>query len=155
MGAIYLKAKHFRLLDKKGFVIENVYPAYRSGGVEVNGKFVGKSFYSFPVEGTDKTEFREKIWNKDLREFQFVKYEGKLDKEFFSVYKKVFDIEVSLLDSISAPTWDSISRSEIDTFIAIGDKVVFQGVSSSKLKTLMEDLELDDGVELVAGKDKA
>lgn len=155
MGAIYQKAKNFRLLNGVPFIVTNVYPAYRSGGVEVGGKFIGKSFYSFPKENGEGNEFREKIWDKEAKEFRFVTYTGKLDKEFFATYKKVYDVEVELARSVNLHVWDKESRSEVPTAVEAGEKVVFQAISASKIKTMVEDMDLDGGVVLVDGKDKA
>lgn len=64
-----------REFNKKTFQVKEVYPAYRAGGLEINGKFKFRSFYEFPVDEREvvltgevpknedaKTELREKIW---------------------------------------------------------------------------------------------
>lgn len=151
--AIYQKAKQFRILDSVNFQVKEIYSAYRSGGLEVNGKFVGKSFYPFNEEG--KTVFKEKFWNADERKFDFRPYDGKLDKEFYKTYKKVFDVHVVLGEDVTLPVWDKEQKKEVDTVVAKGNEVVFQAISASKVKTMIEDLDLDEGIKLVEGTDKA
>ena len=84
------KAKYFRNLDGKSVKINKVFSPYLSGGIEVDGKFVGKTFRYFPkrilddvvyngderakltTEDTkDKMELREQIWNKETKQFEF------------------------------------------------------------------------------------
>lgn len=149
----YIKAKYFRNLDKKSFLIENVYDRYRSGGIEVWGKFVGKTFVEVDVDG--KKVWKEKKWDSVSRTWEFVDYEGKFDKDFFSVYKKVFDVEVSFFENVTFPVYSKEEGKEVPTVIPAGEKVVFNGIASSKIKTALEDLDLDGDVELIDGKDKA
>jgi hypothetical protein len=169
-----LKNKHVRLLNDKTVQIVEVYKSYRSGGIEVDGKFVGKDFILFPksdvlpdvIVGNDErvaelnktvteTEYREKKWDKEARTFTFERYKGKLDRDFYSVYKKVYDVVVKLNSPITVSLWNSDSRQEEPTLITDGSEVTIKAFAASKIKTMCEDLDLDKDVVLVDGKDKA
>ncbi len=168
----YIKSKYVRKLDGKNIRINKVFNAYRSGGLEIAGKWVGKSFVYFPKRITDDViasgderakyvqgdelamELREKSYNREAGRFEFARVKEKLDGEFFKTYKKVFDVEVTLGESVSIPTWDKVAKQEVNSEFGIGETLMLQEFSAGKLKTLLEDLELDSKVELVKGNDK-
>lgn len=168
----YVKPKYVRKLDGKNIRINKVFNAYRSGGLEIGGKWVGKSFVYFPKRITDDViasgderakyapgdelamELREKSYNREAGRFEFTRVKEKLDGEFFKTYKKVFDVEVTLGETVSIPTWDKVAKQEVNSEFGIGETLMLQEFSAGKLKTLLEDLELDSHVELVDGKDK-
>jgi len=44
---------NLRQFNKKNFQIKEVFPAYRAGGLEINGKFKFRSFVEFPEDERD------------------------------------------------------------------------------------------------------
>ncbi len=175
--SIYIKKKYHRLLDGNSFKINKVYNFYREGGLEVpqvggGVKYVGKTFVNCPSRITDEVviqgdeqlkpvagesmSFREVIWNKDLKQREFHKYNGKLDKDFFSTYKKVYDVEIVIKDSLTLPAvWDSEAKAEVEKTFEGGVSATLNAFPVGRLKNLIESLDLDSGVQLVSGKDKA
>jgi len=123
----YIKPKHHRRLDGNNFRVNKVYNYYRVGGIEttINGvtKWVGKTFINIPsriedeaiVQGDerlahlegDEYELREAIWDKELKKRVFYKLKNvKLDRDFYKVYKKVYDVEVVIGGEFSNLVWD-------------------------------------------------
>lgn len=169
--AIYLAKKFHKELSGKNMKVMAVYNAYRAGGLEVNGKYVGRSFIYFPkrinaeivlsgdpaskiVEG-EEMELREKKWNKETRVFEFHKVKDKLDGEFWKTYKKVFDISVIVGEEAEMSTYDKLEKRNIANKFPGGTEVVLQEMPASRVRGLLESLDLDNGVQLVSGKDKA
>ena len=150
--------KNLREFNKKNFQIKEVYPAYRAGGLEINGKFKFRSFYEFPVDerevvlSGDETIKANKDLRKELREklwidwqMQFHKVKDKQDREFFKTYKKVFDVKVVFEQPVTVTNW----KWEEET----SREVTLQQVSASKIKNmLMVVAEVEP--PLVDGKDK-
>lgn len=159
-----IKSKEFRNLDGTSFRIDNVYFPYLSGWVESQRKF--REFVKFPArltdavvfsgderakpEGDEKMEYREKIWNNGKAEFH--KVTEKMDKAFYTLFKKVFDVEVTLATPVTFNVWDSEEKREVKKALT---SIRVRGLGSSKIKSMLEDLELDGEVPLVDGKDKA
>lgn len=147
---------NLRQFAGKTMLIKEVYTAYRAGGVETNGKFVFKSFYQFPIiddeeiagddprakEASDKKEWREKVFNNG--KLSFVKLDKDIKwKEWFKIYKKVFDINVELEQSENIHRYKEVYDD--------GDVAVIQGVSSSKVKDMIDALT-EFEVPLMKGK---
>jgi len=85
----YLRAKHFRNFSE--FTIERVYPFYRNGGIEVDGKFQGKTFRY--VDNKLQEETWDKVNGKNVK--TLVPVTEKIGGDFFKIYKKVFDIRIT------------------------------------------------------------
>ncbi len=156
--------------------VVKVYNFYRDGGLEVKQpdgsmKYVGKTFVNCPkrikdnvviqwdeqlkpVEG-EEMEFREVVWNKEIKARTFVKYTGKFDKDFYSTYKKVYDVEVVVKDSFKNPVWNKDAGAEVMVTFEGGVSATLNSFPSGRLKNLLESLELDTSIEKVKGKDKA
>lgn len=172
----YIKRKNQKNLDGNTMKVVKVYNFYRDGGLEVKQsdgsmKYVGKTFVNIPkrikdaiviqgdeqlkyIEG-DEMEFREVVWDKELKARTFVKYNGKMDKDFYSTYKKVYDVEVVVKDEFKNPVWDSEAKSEVVKTFEGGVSATLNSFPVGRLKNLLESLELDTGIEKVKGKDKA
>ena len=169
----YVKRSQHKLLGEQSLKIKKVFNNYRSGWVEVAGKYVARSFIYFPKRLTEdmvvswderakltpqdegNMELREKKWNKEARQFEFYKVTDKLDREFFAAYKKVYDIEIVTSKDITLPLWDSASRTEVPTLVPANSEVILKEFPASRLKALLEALDLDGSIQLVDGKDKA
>ena len=163
------KANH-KLLSKVNLKVLNVFPNYRSGGLEINGKYVGREFVYFPKRIADEVifnkdvrakqeegeelELREKKWNKEERRFEFSKVKDKKDRDFFSVYKKVYDIEVVSSDDVVLPVWDKDIKVYVDTEVKAWETIILQWVPASRVKAMLELFELEEGIEKIQGKDK-
>ena len=111
-ATVSVYTSNLRQFAKKVMKIKEVYSPYRAGGLEVNGKFLFKSFYQFPVMEEDmitfaderlkpenivadyKQEWREKVWVDKKLFFKKTKIDDY--KTFFKTYKKVFDMKVEL-----------------------------------------------------------
>lgn len=113
----YLKSKNLRNLQKTDLKITAVYPAYRTWWVEVNWKFVWKTFKVVDWK------FKEQKWNNDERKFELVDSDIKIDKNFFSIYKKTFDV-----------AFEVKSIMEVDGKI---DNAFIIPLSSSKVKDIL------------------
>jgi hypothetical protein len=172
----YIKRKNQKNLDGNTMKIVKVYNFYRDGGLEVRQadgsmKYVGKTFVNCPkrikdniviqgdeqlkyIEG-DEMEFREVVWNKELKARTFVKYAGKFDKDFYATYKKVYDIEVIVKDEFTNPVWDKDANAEVLKTFEGGVSATLNSFPVGRLKNLLESLELDTGIEKIKGKDKA
>jgi hypothetical protein len=172
----YIKNKNLRKLDENTFLIKKVYPSYRDGGLETKQpdgtvKYVGKTFVYVPkrikdevvlqgdeqlkfIQG-DEMELREAVWDKELKTRKFVKVKQKLDKDFFSTYKKVYDVEVAVKSGFTIPVWDKDAKKEVDTKFDDGVSATLVAFPAGRLKNMIEALDLDKGIQLVQGKDKA
>lgn len=156
--------------------VVKVYNFYRDGGLEVKQpdgsmKYVGKTFVNIPkrikdniviqwdeqlkyIEG-DEMELREVIWDKEIKARTFVKYTGKLDKDFYSTYKKVYDLEVIVKDEFKNQVWDKEAGTEVMKTFSGWVSATLNSFPVGRLKNLLESLELDAGIEKIKGKDKA
>lgn len=169
----YVKRSQHKLLGEQSLKIKKVFNHYRSGGLEVAGKYVARQFVYFPKRLSDEVvisgderakltpadegnmELRERKWNKETRQFEFHKVKDKLDKEFYATYKKVYDVELFNSQDVTLPLWDSASKTEILTLVPAGSDVFLKEFPASRLKALLEALDLDASIQLVDGKDKA
>lgn len=149
--------------------INRVYNYYREWGLEVNGKYVGRTFINCPkrivdeavVSGDERLKpiewdefvLREAKWDKELKQRVFYKFSDKMDRDFFSTYKKVYDVEVVVKEDVEIPQWNG--EAEIPTTIEWGSTIVLKAVPSGRLKKILETFELDSKIEKVDGKDKA
>lgn len=104
-----------------------------------------------PIEG-DTFSLRELIWNNGAREFH--KYTGKLDKDFFGTYKKVYDIEVVIKESFKNTVWNKDTKQEEEVEFFEGTSATLNAFSAGRLRNLIESLDLDEGLVLIDGKDK-
>lgn len=168
---VYVKRSNHKLLGEQSLGINRVFSNYRAGGLEVNGKYTARVFHYFPkrlteevVMGNDESakkvdgdvmELRERKWNKDARTFEFHKVKDKLDREFFATYKKVYDVEVIISQPTKLPVWDSMSKTEVEETFPAGTSIVLKEFPASRLKAVLEVLDLDASIQLVDGKDKA
>lgn len=172
----YIKPKHHRNLDGNNILIKKVHNYYRTGGIEqpqTGGgvKWVGKTFVNIPkrieddavVQGDerlayikwDEMELREAVWDKDLKKRVFYKTKEKMDRDFYKVYKKVYDVEVIVQSPFKNKVWNWETKVEEEVEFEEGTTATLSSFPVSRLKVLLETLELDEGVELVDGKDKA
>lgn len=134
----------------KNFRINKVYNFYRDGGLEVNGKYLGKTFVNIPnrikdkvilqgdeqlkyIEG-DVMELRESIWNKETKQREFHKYTGKFDKEFYATYKKVYDVEVTVKEEFDNPVWDKEKLAEVNTTFSEGTTATLNSFPVGRLR---------------------
>lgn len=82
----YIYSKHFRKF--KEFTITNIYAPYRSGGIEVDGKFIPKSFKM--KDG----KWYEQLWSEEQHGFVLSDTPAVANKEWYKTYKKVFDVAI-------------------------------------------------------------
>ncbi len=125
------------------------YPAYRAGGLEINGKFVFRKFYACEPSNEEvvtaittptwKPEWREVVWVDKKQQYNKVK----LPDDFYKTYKKVFDLEVELEEEQEIIKYKDVKD--------LWDIVVIQQVSSSKVKDLIDTLT-DFDIPLIEGK---
>lgn len=175
--AIYTKGSYLGKLSGKTIKVNAVYFPYFSGDEHnwlkgADGKLINKpnvrNFIKFPARITDEVvsdykedykrigeeamELREKIYDPSLGKYTYVKVKEKITREFYKTYKKVFDLAVDIDSPIEISRWDKDAQQNVTEKVA--NNVVFQGVSASKIKTMLEFLSLDEGIQLVDGKDK-
>ena len=162
MEKIYTDEKALRALNDKTIYVKGVYFPYYHGYDEASNKF--RHFVRFPIIPDDiveqgdernkpktageKMEFREKVW-LDGR-FCFKKFTGKVNKDFFKLFPKKFDVAVEVNEPIEVSVWDKASKSNV---LKPSDNLVIP-MKASKIKKALEDLELDSHVVLVDGTDK-
>lgn len=175
--AVYVKGSNLSKLSGKTVKVNAVYFPYFSGDEHnwlkgADGKLINKpnvrNFIKFPSRitqdvisdykeeykriGDEPMELREKIYDSSLGKFTFVKYTEKVTREFYKTYKKSFDLCVDIDSPIEVTRWDKDAKQDVTEKVA--NNVVFQGVSASKIKTMLEFLGLDETIQLVEGKDK-
>lgn len=156
----YAKAKHFRKLGTiSSFMIEEVYLPYFVQEATVNDKFSMNTYKVFPKAIKDAVvtsadprlkdfvgkklnkenkELRLQTWNKNIGVFEFSRV--KMNKDTYKTLKKVFDVKVITGENISIPVWNKELGQEapLDS-----NEWVFSGVSSAKVRGMIEDLDLD------------
>lgn len=161
MAKVY--TSDIRQFNKMNFKIEDVFPMYRTWFVKIgdSGKF--RTFKLFPksdtkvlVQGDSELlmmkeekrtpeEWREQIWNKEDRVFEFHKGTVKIDKDFYQNFKKVFDISILLEKEIEVKKYKDVTD--------ISDEVVLSWVGSGKIKNMIRTL-VDEEIPMVDGKDR-
>jgi len=132
---------NLRQFAGKTLKVTEVYPRYRAGGVELNGKFIFKQYKEFPITADEvvttggkliegeKTEWREQVWLDGKPTFHKLPA-GTDFKEFYKIYKKVFDISVELESPMTIIRYKDVTEE--------GDRAIIQGVSGSKIKSMLE-----------------
>lgn len=121
----YVYAKQFRKL--KQFTVEDIYKPYRSGGVRVDGKFIPRTFK--PVgEG-----LKEQVYENGG--FELKDFSDKMDRDFFKTYKKVFDVKVTLPESIDIETTKKVDGKNV---IVNTDEIVINGLSAFKVQEMLK-----------------
>lgn len=117
----YIYAKHFRQFED--FTVEKIYKPYRKGGVEIDGKFVGKTF----KEQDGKYYEEEWIEGKPVLKAEPTQF----NRELFATYKKVFDVQIS-------------TPSEVTVDGKTGKEFVLNGLGTYKVKEMLRtDFDLD------------
>lgn len=127
---IYLNSSAFKELKGENLKIGKIYWPYRSGGLKVGWKFIFKSFKP-DVNG----RMCEVVFKKGEKP-SLVPYEGKIDKEFFNTYKKVFDVSFQLEKEkvFTNYKWETVKDKEI----------TIQGLGSSKVQNIILATILDE-----------
>lgn len=163
---INVKSKQFRDLAWMPLMVSKVYNFYNSGYVDSERRF--RTFVYFPsrltdtviiswderakpIEGGERMELREKFWDNDIRKFCFKKVSERLDLKLF---KKVVDIEFVSSQWFDRLAWDKELKKEMPIPTFPWEKFVVEWLSASKVKTMLDDLDLSDDVPLIDGKDK-
>lgn len=177
VSAVYVKGSNLSKLTGKTIKVNAVYFPYFTGDANnwlkgADGKLLAKpnvrTFIKFPARiteevvvdykedfkriGEEAMELREKIYDASIGKFTFVKLKEKVTRDFYKTYKKSFDISVDIDSPIEVTRWDKDAQQNVTEKVV--NNVVFQGVSASKIKTMLEFLGLDENIELVDGKDK-
>ncbi len=158
------RTKLIRQFSGVNFKLLKVYPPYRFGWSESESKY--RTFKAFPisplevlVSGTEeiklgkiekdtKTELREQIWNNGVAEFHKVK--AKINKDWYKIFKKVFDVEIALekpTEILRYVTKEWVEVRETNTIVRI------EAVSALRIKDMIRTL-VDDEIPMVDGKDK-
>ena len=123
---MYIKAKQFRELAKRDLKIIWVYWPYRSWGIKMWDKFLGRTF-----KYNEEWKLLEQKWNNDERKFNLVSFNDiKVDRDFFKTYKKVFDVKFQTADIIEI--WDQSDN----TFVV--------QLSAYKLQEILRNTVVDD-----------
>ena len=171
-----IRTSNLRAFHNKTFLVKKVYNAYRDGWLD-NGKTkTHRTFKYFPfhevevlvgktpemeqvneafknLKPGEKQELREQIWEGGFPSFHKVK--DKQDKEFFSTWKKVFDLEIATEVPVEVDAWDKEAKAMVkqsDTEFNVTT------VSAGKLKSLLRGVMDEDKGEVIPmtkGKDKA
>jgi len=161
-----VSASQLRNFQDMDVVIAKVYPAHRQGFDKVANKM--HSAYRFPTRLTaevviswdpeakikdgDTFEFREKIWNKESKKFEFHKIPN--NKEFYQFYKKVYDMDIVASNEVNVVVYDKTIKEKVSVTLPKNSVVRIEGISASKFCELLESLDMDSDVALVDGKDK-
>ncbi len=162
MEKVYAEAKALRALNGNSIYIKSVYFPYYTGYVEAEKRF--HTFIRFPIIADDiimqgderskpktpgeKMEFREKIWVDGKVAFQ--KFKGKVNGDFFKMFKKTFDVALETSVPVTVKVWDKLEKANVD--VTSNNFVIPFG--ASKIKKALQDMKLDRDVEKVEGTDK-
>ena len=165
---IYIKKKFHKNIEKTPFKINKVFSHYFSGGLEVDGKWRGRTFIYFPKritddvivsgderakpQGKEEMQLRERVWNKADKRMEFHKFKDATNRDFYKAYKKVYDVEITLGWDVVIPLWDG--KQEVETTVSSGETVVLSEFPASRLRQLLELIESDSKIEKIEGVDK-
>lgn len=98
-----------------------------------------------------EVELRQQIWNKEKNMFEFVRYKGKKDKEFYKVFKKTFDMELKLSKPTSVVRYfDKKTNQEVKVD---DEDIVIIPLGAKKVKDIAKALLSDYEVPLRTNAD--
>lgn len=118
---ISVSGKDLKKLQGIPLGIKKVFNFYRSGYVKAENRFhtyvyfpsniADEVVYSLavPKEG-ERSELREKIWNKDERKFEYHKPSGRIDLKAFP---KVIDIVAVAAAPFEVDSWDTTAKARL------------------------------------------
>ena len=170
-----IKTADFKQFAWNNFVINKVYPAYRSGCIDLWAdkkvwRYVFRTFKTFPkveeeilvgglrADGSKLTKEMEASLGKELREQKwenwvanFYKIKDKMDKDFYKTWGKVFDMEIELEKPIEVlkyktKSWEIVSED--------WNIINLTWISAWKIKSMIRSL-VEEDIPLVDWKDKA
>lgn len=167
-NVIRVKGKHFRSLAWKTLKVEKIYNFYRQGWLENEKKF--RTFVYFPsriadeviiswderakvVEG-ETMELREKFWDSDLKKFIYKKVNEPINLAFYKLFKKVIDLEFTCASDFKHETWSKELKKNVPDIVSAWEVFSIDAISSSRIKTMLDDFDLADDVPLIDWKDK-
>lgn len=162
INPISIKASKFRQLEPTTLRIEAIYPEYRFGwddGKKKNREFrnVNSLIKDAEVDVNDKriqfnegesTKLMEKVW-KDWR-YVLVEVAEQIGAPFFKLYKKVFDIDVTISKEITIHwLWNPELKEEVSLDFESGDKLRIKSFSASKIQDIAKSMMLQKGIAKV------
>lgn len=161
---IKIKYSQFRNLEPSQILIKDIYPAYRSGWNETESKTKSYVYFADTVtkdvvfqwdESIDYGEknstaqhLRLQEWDNEMRKFKFTKV-APPNRDFFQMYKKVFDVDVAIQSPCKIQVWDNETRQMVDYTIEAGEEVRLVALPAKKIQDIASSMMLTKGIEKV------
>jgi hypothetical protein len=163
----YIKTTNLRQFANSTFLVKGIYNPYFDWWLDDWVKKTHRTFIKFPrsphqilanwteeIEevkklSLDNFELREKFWNKETSNFEFHKIKEKTDRDFFKIWKKVFDIDIQFDKEVEVERWGKDWKEVVKTSL-----VRVAVVGTWKIKNMILAL-VDEQPPMREGKDKA
>lgn len=161
---IKIKYSQFRKLEPSNILIKDIYPAYRSWWNESEQKT--KSYVYFPDsitkdvyiqweseidysdKDTTKQHLRLQEWDDELKKFKFTKVSPPT-RDFFQMYKKVYDVDVVLNKPVTVEIWDRETRWMAKYIIDEWEEVRLIALPAKKIQDIASSMMLTKWIEKV------
>lgn len=160
---IKIKYSQFRNLEPSQILIKDIYPAYRSWWNDGESKTKSYIYFADTVtkdvvyqwdESIDygdkesRTHLRLQEWDNELRKFKFTKV-APPTRDFFQMYKKVFDVDVVIQSPCKIQVWDNDSRSMVDYTVDAWEEVRLIALPAKKIQDIASSMMLTKWIEKV------
>lgn len=160
---IKIQSSSFRNLEPSKLQIVSIFPHYRHWWNELDGKY--RTFIYFPdtctsdvvyqwdfksVDSNESTSYHLRLqeYDKWVGKFKFTKISPP-NKEFFSMYKKVFDIEVTLDTKVVVDVWNKDLKKNAPYEIQPWEIIRLTWFPASRLQAVAQSMMLAKKLEKV------